>query len=134
MLNDAEEETKQPADKAEEKPRRTTKRATNAEATSKGMTRPKAVQKAAQGEAGSPANPATQRAEDLLDRFGGRVSQLLSEPADGRSVGTIEDAGRRAGRVASDVGLQVRRMTARAREEVEDIWAEAQSLRHRGSS
>lgn len=130
MLNDAEEETKQPADKAEEKPRRTTKRATKTEPTSEETTRPKA----AQGAAVSPANPATQRAEDLLDRFGSRVSQLLSEPADGRSKGTIEDAGRRAGRVASEVSLQARRMTARAREEVEDIWAEAQALRRRNPS
>jgi hypothetical protein len=50
--------------------------------------------------------PARVRAEELLDR-----------------------AGERLGYTASTVGLRLRQWTARAREEAEDLWAEAQSRR-----
>ena len=52
------------------------------------------------------ARPATERAEELLDRTGQRLGSL-----------------------AALVGLNVLRFAARAREEAEDIWAEAQSIR-----
>lgn len=52
-----------------------------------------------------PDRVATERAEELVDRIGQRV-----------------------GYVASLAGLRLRRMAALAREEAEDIWAEAQSI------
>ena len=55
--------------------------------------------------------PATERAEELADRMGQRF-----------------------GRVAGQVGLRLRRMTALAGEEAEDVWAEAQSIRRRDPS
>ena len=48
----------------------------------------------------------TERAEALVDRLGGRL-----------------------GFFAGLTALQLRRATARAREEAEDLWAEAQSIR-----
>lgn len=51
---------------------------------------------------------ATARAEELLDR-----------------------AGEQVGRFASELGVRLRRAAARAREEAEDVWAEAQALRRR---
>ena len=51
---------------------------------------------------------ATERAEEQLNRWG----QTL-------------------GRVASMVGMRVARVAAFAREEAEDMWAEAQDMRHR---
>ncbi len=58
--------------------------------------------------AGSPLAPAaaTQRAERLLDGMGERV-----------------------GRLAAQAGRQIRRAAALAREEAEDLWAEAQEVR-----
>ena len=58
-----------------------------------------------------PRPAATERAEEMLDRTGERV-----------------------GRFASLLGLRVRRAAALAREEVEDLWAEAQILRRQGPS
>ncbi len=52
--------------------------------------------------------PATERAEELADRMGQRL-----------------------GYVTTHIGLRVRKTAARAREEAEDMWAEAQSLRRR---
>ncbi|MBV9279773.1 MAG: hypothetical protein JOZ41_06810 [Chloroflexi bacterium] len=49
----------------------------------------------------------TQRAEEMVDRMGQTV-----------------------GGFAAKVGLEIMKAGARAREEVEDMWAEAQSLRH----
>ncbi len=53
--------------------------------------------------------PNMQRAEEMVDRFGERL-----------------------GAWAARVGQQLRVAAARAREEAEDIWAEAQSMRQRG--
>jgi pyruvate/2-oxoglutarate dehydrogenase complex dihydrolipoamide acyltransferase (E2) component len=57
-----------------------------------------------QGERPNP--PATERAEELVDRMGESV-----------------------GRFASFAGLRLLKVAALAREEAEDMWAEAQSLR-----
>ncbi len=53
----------------------------------------------------------TQRAEEMLDR-----------------------AGERVGRFASLLGLRVRQVAALVREEAEDVWAEAQSMRRQDPS
>lgn len=55
--------------------------------------------------------PAMERAEELVDRLG-----------------------QRAGAFASLAGLRIRKLAARAREEAEDVWAEAQSVRQRKQS
>ncbi len=52
--------------------------------------------------------PATQRAEEIVDRVGERV-----------------------GFFASSMAQRIRVATARAREEAEDMWAEAQSIRRK---
>jgi hypothetical protein len=49
------------------------------------------------------------RAEELVDQFGERVGQF-----------------------ATLAGLRILQLAARAREEAEDIWAEAQHLRQNG--
>ena len=56
-----------------------------------------------------PDRPATERAEELVDR-----------------------AARGAGYLVSFVGLRLLKGASLAREEAEDIWAEAQSMRRRG--
>lgn len=63
----------------------------------------------ADGERSTPR--ATERAEQVLDRLGERV-----------------------GRYASLAGLRLRQMAAVAREEAEDMRAEAESIRRRESS
>lgn len=60
---------------------------------------------------GQPARPATERADELLDRTGERL-----------------------GRFASTFSLRVRKMAALAREEGEDILADAQALRQGNGS
>jgi hypothetical protein len=52
---------------------------------------------------------ATRRAEEMIDRMGERI-----------------------GHYAAQLGHHLLRFTARAREEVEDIWAEAQNIRRGG--
>lgn len=55
---------------------------------------------------GNSRRPATERAEELVDRLGESVGQF-----------------------ASLAGLRLLRVAALAREEAEDVWAEAQSVR-----
>lgn len=62
--------------------------------------------------------PATERAEVMLEHLGERLGPLAA------------DVGHRLRPVTSDLGRQVRVLVARAREEAEDIWAEAQNMRH----
>jgi hypothetical protein len=57
-----------------------------------------------------PDSPNLQRAEIVVSRMSGRMRPL-----------------------ASVIGQRVRRLMARAREEAEDIWAEAESMRARGA-
>ena len=54
------------------------------------------------------ARPTMERAEELVDRLG-----------------------QRAGQIGTELGQRLLRLAARAREEAEDIWAEAQSMRRR---
>lgn len=89
--------------------------------------------------------PATERAETMLNRLGERVGSSAAgatarlrhagaphrpnESAMARSealVSRLEDA---IGPYATVVGRRLQRLAARAREEVEDIWAEAQHVR-----
>lgn len=63
------------------------------------------------GETASTPDPAIARAEELVDRVGEQVGQWLSR-----------------------LGHSTQRTLARAREEAEDIWAEAQHLRRNGGA
>jgi hypothetical protein len=58
------------------------------------------------GTQGGPERPAAERAEALLDQVGERLGKFLNR-----------------------AGQEVRKATARAREEAEDMWAEAQHIR-----
>ncbi len=55
-------------------------------------------------------------------------------PAMERAEKLVDRVGQRAETFASLAGFRVRRLAARALEEVEDVWAEAQSIRHRKQS
>jgi hypothetical protein len=58
------------------------------------------------GQDAGAASPAMQRAEELVDRMGERVAHY-----------------------AALLGTKIKEWAARLREEAEDIWAEAQSIR-----
>jgi hypothetical protein len=61
------------------------------------------------------------------------MSQTPNQPAPNETVqraeALVDQWGQRLGHVLSIAGEQVRKATARAREEAEDIWAEAQHIR-----
>lgn len=103
--------------------------------------------------------PATDRAEEMLGRLGQRftdmrtnVGRALEErarqqakaranggsgdarSASGRAEDTLTDWGERVGYFAGTAGLRLRQWGARAREEAEDLWAEAQTMRQQGAS
>lgn len=55
-------------------------------------------------------------------------------PATERAEETLDKAGERLGVFAAAMSHRVRKAAALAREEAEDIWAEAQSLRQKDAS
>ena len=61
-------------------------------------------------------------------------STAETRPAAERAEETLDRLGERLGVLAGDVSARLRKSTAFAREEAEDIWAEAQHLRRNGSS
>jgi hypothetical protein len=88
---------------------------------------------------------ATERAERLVEQFGQRLGatreQLAARaasdsqaqrPATERAGELLDRAGEQVGRFAAVAGHEMRRFIARAREEAEDIWAEAQNKRQGG--
>jgi hypothetical protein len=88
---------------------------------------------------------ATERAERLVEQFGQRLGatreQLAARaasdsqaqrPATERAEELLDRAGEQVGRFAAVAGQEMRKFIARAREEAEDIWAEAQSKRQGG--
>ncbi len=98
--------------------------------------------------------PATQRAEELLDRLGERVGQAaalarrsmeriaagrpdasMAEPDDvppppAPATELSRSIGERAGRFLALSGRRIRTAAALAQEEAEDMWAEAQHIRN----
>lgn len=103
---------------------------------------------------GTSERPATDRAEEMLGRLGQRFTDMRANvgraleqraqqrqqggpgsstgparPASERAQETLGDWGERVGHVAGVAGLRLRQWGARAREEAEDLWAEAQSVR-----
>ena len=61
-------------------------------------------------------------------------AEAQMRPATVRAEETLDRAGERLGVFAATVGRQVRRAAALAREEAEDILAEAQSLRRKDTA
>jgi hypothetical protein len=98
-------------------------------------------------EAGPESEPrahssATERAERLVDRFGQHLNAAREQmaaraasegqpqrPPKERAEEMLDHAGEQVGRFAATASHQLRKLAARAREEAEDIWAEAQSKR-----
>lgn len=98
--------------------------------------------------------PYVARAEDLLNHLGQRFAQSRAQfsqaleqratqangnghtpdtrPATERAEELLDRAGERVGAYASIAGTHLRRWLARAREEAEDILAEARSVSQRG--
>jgi len=58
------------------------------------------------------------------------AATIEQRPATARAEDAIDQAGERVGQFAALFGRRLQVLAARAREEAEDIWAEAQSLRH----
>jgi len=80
---------------------------------------------------------AVERAAQIFDRWSARLNQRfealgrdVDAPA-GRADDVLHETTTRAGEVGDMIGDRARRMLARAREEAEDIWAEAQHIRQR---
>jgi hypothetical protein len=73
-------------------------------------------------------------AQSIRRGEGGQVSAEApaagtGEPALQQADRKIDELGTRLGQFASGLGQQLRRLAARAREEAEDIWADAQYVR-----
>jgi hypothetical protein len=64
------------------------------------------------------------------ERTGGNSSSA-NDAAMERAEALVERMGERLGRFLSASGYQLRKAAARAREEAEDIWAEAQTIRRK---
>ncbi len=58
------------------------------------------------------------------------AATAAQRPATARAVDAVDQAGERVDQFAASLGRRLQVFAARAREEAEDIWAEAQSLRH----
>ncbi len=54
------------------------------------------------------------------------------QPAEQRAEEIVDGVGERVGYFASSMAQRIRIATARTREEAEDMWAEAQSIRRGG--
>ena len=85
-----------------------------------------------------------ERAQHLVDQFGQRLNAARAQraaraqatdgqaqrPATERAEEMLDHLGEQLGRWTAQATTQARRFAARAREEAEDIWAEAQSKSH----
>lgn len=80
----------------------------------------------AHAQSNEPAAQAEPKAEPTGD------GQASSAAAMQQAEVLLDQAGERLGKWASQMSLQLRRAAALAREEAEDIWAEAQALRNKG--
>lgn len=56
---------------------------------------------------------------------------MVTPPTTQRAEEIVDHAGERVGYFASSMAQRIRIATARAREEAEDMWAEAQSIRRK---
>jgi hypothetical protein len=78
---------------------------------------------------GTGEGPAHDRADGAPREDGGTTRGPTE-----RAEEVVDRAGERVGQLATQLGFRLRQALARAREEAEDMWAEAQSLRHNGRS
>jgi hypothetical protein len=62
------------------------------------------------------------------------AAEGLDHPTLQRAEELVDHLGERIGHFAHTLSLRFRKATARAREEVQDIWAEAQHIKTRGRS
>lgn len=78
------------------------------------------------------------RAEELLNRFGQRLSEVRARRAPQGAGGAgadhtqgqpLERAGEQLGMLVGRASREIRKVVARTREEAADLWAEAQSVR-----
>jgi hypothetical protein len=53
-----------------------------------------------------------------------------NQPTMERAASVVDDMGQRMGLIAAVVSLQTRKITARVREDAEDMWAEVQQIRN----
>ncbi len=88
--------------------------ATSLQKRTDGMAQPKT-----EGE--KPSQPAIPQAEEP-----GKLARERAEKL-------VDSIGQRLGLFAVLVGLQIQKAAARVREEAEDVWAEAQNMRHESS-
>lgn len=102
--------------------------ANSAQATRQAVAR---SQQALQGDAG--ANGAEGAASGTSGTSGPGGSGANLPPATARAEELVDEAGRRLTLVASVAGDRLRWLFARAREEGDDIWAEAQHVRRPGA-
>ena len=107
---------------------------TAADATPAAGDRPAAAT-AAFPQAEAMGRDAVERAAQLLDQLSERINQRLAglgkdagQPVEQADV-ILHDTATQAEAFATALGVQALRLFARAREEAEDIWAEAQHLR-----
>ena len=86
----------------------------------------------------------TRRAQQLVDQFGQRLTAARAQmaakakttdgqqrPATERAEELMDRAGEQIGKWTMRATTEARRLFARAREEAEDMWAEAQNVSHR---
>jgi len=85
-----------------------------------------------------------QRAQQATTRIGEQVKQAGThqegeqaaqpaqpeQPAMERADHVVDEMGQRVGLIAAIVSLQTRKITARVREDAEDMWAEIQQIRN----
>jgi hypothetical protein len=79
------------------------------------------------------ARPRTAQGEQPKQSENGHIGGIPQTEMQ-RAERVVDDMGQRLGHFASNVGLQVRKMAAYAREGAEDILAEAQHIRSARSS
>lgn len=105
------------------------------------MSKPRATtaraEKAANGKPESAKSRAAEAREEprgAAPRSAGAAGAAADGAAMERAEALVDQLGERVGRWASLAGLRLTRATARAREEAEDIWAEAHAIRDRRRS
>jgi hypothetical protein len=82
---------------------------------------------------GQRAQQATTRIGEQVKHTGtnqeGSQSAQPDQPAMERADHAVDEMGQRMGLIAAIVSLQTRKITARVREDAEDMWAEIQQIR-----
>lgn len=80
------------------------------------------------GNSGSGGQEAQPKQSDQSGQSG--QSNQPNQPAMERADHAVDDMGQRIGLIAAVVSLQTRKISARVREDAEDMWAEIQQVRN----